>query len=49
MKSNLLINSKIMKKINILTIAFALIATIANAQQVQREKVVVEIGTTFIG
>jgi hypothetical protein len=38
-----------MKKINFLMIAFALVALVANAQQVQREKVVVEMNTTYVG
>jgi hypothetical protein len=38
-----------MKKINILAIVFAFVAFMTNAQQVQREKVVVEINTTYVG
>jgi hypothetical protein len=38
-----------MRKLHFLTIAFALVAFLTNAQQVQREKVVVEFHTTFVG
>jgi hypothetical protein len=38
-----------MKKIHILMIAFALVAIVTNAQQVQRQKVVVEVFTRVQG
>jgi hypothetical protein len=34
-----------MKKIHILTIVFVFLAMITNAQQVQRDKVILELGT----